>query len=405
MTKFLPELEHSATPLSSTLTGWLQRAVSAVNPGRTTENDWTNQMRKLTLRPRYAITNMHETTHDKVAPSGTASGRTRGRVAGIRRSRGLAAGALAVGLSLALAACGGSSGGSGPSAGGTPTAKGGTAPATSGVSLDNVTVNEAARALLPADIRSSGVLSAGFNAPSPPFWYISTKGSTTYSGVEYDLIQAIGKSLGLKVKLTNQAWDGLMPALTAKRYDVIISNIGDKPERRTHINFVDYGKTGTGLLVLAKNTGKYHAQSDLCGTTIGAQTGALQVGLLQDISSKVCAGGKPINIKALSDLKGLFPALLSGQIDLLALDTPAVAYWASLKQTGAAKYATVLGNIQAPGLLYGVGVNNSNPELARAVQASFQGLQKSGIYQKIWDAGKIGNLTISDFTINGKPTL
>jgi polar amino acid transport system substrate-binding protein len=285
---------------------------------------------------------------------------------------------------------------------------GSTAPTESCNCLDAVTVNPAAVALLPASIKSAGVLTAGFNAPSPPFWYISTNGTTTYSGVEYDLIEAIGKSLGLKVQMTNQAWDGLMPALAGQRYDVIISNIGDKPERRTNINFVDYGKTGTGLLVLANNAGKYKALTDLCGTTIGAQTGALQVGLLADISTKNCAGAKPIKVVPLSDLKGLFPALLSGQIDLLALDTPAVGYWAGLAGSGEAngnKYAAVLGNIQAPGLEYGVGVNNKDPDLARAVQAAFQGLSKSGIYQKIWDAGNIGDLTITDFTINGKPTL
>jgi polar amino acid transport system substrate-binding protein len=271
--------------------------------------------------------------------------------------------------------------------------------------LGDVKVNAAARALLPASIKDSGVLNAGFNAPSPPFWYISTTGSTTYSGVEYDMIQALGKSLGLKVKMTNQAWDGLMPALIADRYDVIISNIGDKPERRTNINFVDYGKTGTGLLVLAPNASKYKTNADMCGTTVGAQTGSTQVTLLQGISAKVCTADKPITVKALSDLKGLFPALLSGQVNSIALDSPAVYYWAGLKQAGTPKYATVLNNVQEPFLQYGLGVSNKDPQLAKALQASLKGLDKAGIYQKIWNAGHIGNLTIHDFTINGKPAL
>jgi polar amino acid transport system substrate-binding protein len=270
--------------------------------------------------------------------------------------------------------------------------------------LGEVKVDTTARDLLPSSIKASGELNAGFNAPSPPFWYISTNGTTTYSGVEYDMIQALGKTLGLKVKLTNQAWDGLMPALIADRYDVIISNIGDKPERRTNINFVDYGKTATGLLVLAQNAGKYHTAADMCGTTVGAQTGALQVGLVAQISAATCPADKPITVKALSDLKGLFPALLSGQVASIVLDSPAVGYWAGLKQKGAPKYAAPLNGLGTY-LEYGLGTNNKDPQLAKALQAALVALNKSGIYKKIWDAGNIGNLTIDKFTINGKPGL
>jgi polar amino acid transport system substrate-binding protein len=304
---------------------------------------------------------------------------------------------------LALSGCS-----TAPAATGTASAgasSGDTTPTQSCNCLADVTVNAAARDLLPDSIKASGVLRAGFNAPSPPFWYIDTSGSGSFSGVEHDMIQALGKALDLKVELTNQAWDGLMPALTAGRYDVIISNIADKPERRENINFVDYGKTGTGLLVLDKNAAKYKSRADMCGTTIGTQTGAAQVGMLEDISAKECAGKDPINIKSLSDLKGLFPALISGQIDSLALDSPAVAYWANLKQEGTPKYATVLNNLQDASLKYGLGVNNKEPEIAKALQEALKGLDKAGTFQKIWDTGNIGDLTIHDFTINGKPEL
>jgi polar amino acid transport system substrate-binding protein len=339
---------------------------------------------------------MYQKTLARVASVETRGGRPECRAAAFGRRRGAVV-ALMLGLTLCLTACGILGGGAGP-------APENPSPANPGVSLDSVQVNDAARALLPADIRSSGVLNAGMNAPAPPFWLIDTNGSTEYSGVEFDLIQAIGKSLGLEIKLTNLAWDGLMPALAAERFNVIISNIGDRAERRKNINFVDYGKTSTGLLVLADNANKYKESSDMCGTTIGYQTGAGAGPLLQGISDKTCPKTQPITLKALSDLKALFPALLSGQIDSLGMDSSQIYYWSNLEQEGTPKYAAVLDNLREF-VPYGIGVNNKYPDLARAIQAALQGLQKSGMYQKIFDAGGIGKLTVENITINGEPTI
>lgn len=268
-------------------------------------------------------------------------------------------------------------------------------------SWEGVGVNDAARELLPASIRDAGVLNVGFNAPSPPYWFVSTSGATTYSGVEYELVQSIGKALGLEINLTNNAWDSLMPGLAANRYDMILSNIADKPARRDNIDFVDYASSKTQLLVKAENAGNYQTDKDACGTTVGVQTGASQIDLVQALSDKACAGTEPITIKQLGDLKGLFPALLSGQIDSIALNIAAAKYWSTTEAGQGEKYELVLDNIQVTPILYGIGVNKQNPELAAAIQATLEGLKDSGVYQDIWAGADISELTISDFTING----
>lgn len=277
----------------------------------------------------------------------------------------------------------------------------GTASAEPANSWEKVEVNDAARVLLPADIQESGVLNVGFNAPSPPYWFVSTTGATEFSGVEYELTQAIGKSLGLEVNLTNNAWDSLMPGLAADRYDIIVSNIADKPERRENIDFVNYGSSKTELLVLGDNADKYKTDSDACGTTVGVQTGASQISLVQALSDTACSGLEPIEIKQLGDLKGLFPALLSGQIDSIALNIAAAKYWSSTQEGAGEKYELVLGNLQIKPILYGIGVNNNNPELTEAIQASLQGLAEDGVYQDIWASADISELAVDDFTING----
>lgn len=258
--------------------------------------------------------------------------------------------------------------------------------------------NSDAEALLPEDVRKSGVLTVGTNAPNPPMWFLDEDDNSAYSGgAEYELILDIAEALGLEAEISNQNWDGLMPAVISGRYDIIIGSIGDKPERREQMTFVNYATYGKGLLVRADEAKDYAEHSDMCGKSIGYQTGAAHGETLKAISDDIC-GSDPIDVRSFADQDAAFPALSSGQIDAIAIDTPQAYHWAA-EDVGGGRYAAVLDDL-SPTLNYGIGIRRGRDDLVEAIQAAVNGLIESGAYEEIFAKNGIDELMIDDATIN-----
>ena len=56
-------------------------------------------------------------------------------------------------------------------------------------------------------------------------------------GFEVDVSQQLAKDMGVEVELVPTAWDGIIPALLAGQFDVIITGMVQKPSRNLTINF------------------------------------------------------------------------------------------------------------------------------------------------------------------------
>ncbi|MEG2081506.1 MAG: transporter substrate-binding domain-containing protein, partial [Oscillospiraceae bacterium] len=62
----------------------------------------------------------------------------------------------------------------------------------------------------------------GTNAEFAPFEYLD---NGKVVGFDIDLINEIGKKLDLNIKIENLSFDGLLPALQAKKVDLIIAGM------------------------------------------------------------------------------------------------------------------------------------------------------------------------------------
>ena len=63
----------------------------------------------------------------------------------------------------------------------------------------------------------------------------------------------IAKRSGVTAEIDNTGFDSIIPALTAKKCDLIISGMNDTADRAKQVDFVDYLKVGQGLLVPTGN--------------------------------------------------------------------------------------------------------------------------------------------------------
>ena len=104
------------------------------------------------------------------------------------------------------------------------------------------------------DILKRGSIRVGMSVFVP--WAFRSK-SGEYIGYEIDVAKQLAKDLGVKLQLVPTAWDGIIPALQAKKMDVIIAGMSITAKRNLKVNFsIPYG--GTELVALAgiKHQGK-----------------------------------------------------------------------------------------------------------------------------------------------------
>jgi len=282
---------------------------------------------------------------------------------------------LAAGLILATTACTNASSGAGTE--GSPKA----AESAAGTG----SVDAAAAKLLPADIKSKGVLTAASDASYRPYEYFDTDNKTMI-GFDVDLTDALGERLGLQVKHVNAGFDSILPGLAAKKYDVGASAFSITPERSETVEFVPYLNNGSGLAVEQGNPlGLKMDAKALCGYAVSGQKGSVQ-GLDQlPALSKVCtkAGKKPIEIELFPSQNGANLAVISGRVDAVMADTVALSLEA--KASG--------GKLEmAPGPDYeptptGVALSKGSP-LEPALDAAMKTLLSDGTMDalmKKWD--------------------
>lgn len=312
-----------------------------------------------------------------------------------RRAGTVAAALAAVGILLA----------------GCTSAAGETTPETSaapeGVEIAGVTitVDEDARALLPADIRDAGEVAVATDAPYAPFEFFVEEGSEELTGVDVLLGQAIGAKLGIDFNFEQQGFDGIIPALQAGNFDVTLTAMTSSVERMDVLTFVDYSASGTGILTSAGNPENIETYLDLCGKAVAVQGATSQVDLVNDTWQAECEaeGLEPIALSEFPSDSDAQLAVTAGKAVASLLTKPSAGFVA--KTTNDGKTFQVIEDPTAPNgynaTLNGIGVLKENEELAEAIQAALQALMEDGTYTKILAEFGVEGIGIEEATING----
>jgi arginine/ornithine transport system substrate-binding protein len=88
-----------------------------------------------------------------------------------------------------------------------------------------------AQATAPAKLR------VGVEGNYPPFSKMSPDGKL--SGFDIDIARAVCAQMGVDCTLVQQEWDGMMPALNAKKFDMIVASMTITEERKKAADFSD----------------------------------------------------------------------------------------------------------------------------------------------------------------------
>jgi polar amino acid transport system substrate-binding protein len=248
---------------------------------------------------------------------------------------------------------------------------------------------------LPADIQQAGVIRNGADFTYPPLEFVEADGKT-YTGVDYDLAQAVGEKLGVRVEHANGAFGTLIPQLQSKRLDMVFSFATVTDERKQAVDFIEYSQSGTAMMVRAGNPEGVKTIADLCGKGVGLQSGAVQVPIAQKASDDCVAAGKPpIDIKQLGKDSEVQMLLRNNRIAVDLLDAPVAAY--SAAQTDEFE---VVPNERYEVRPHGVMVLRGNDALAEAIKAAIDALMADGTYKKILDKYHVPDLAIDKAQIS-----
>jgi polar amino acid transport system substrate-binding protein len=140
------------------------------------------------------------------------------------------------------------------------------------------------------DIKKKGEMVVGMEAAYVPYEFFK---DGKIIGYDCDIAQKIADKIGVKVTFIDTDWAGIIPALYAHKFDVIMSGMTMTAERAQKINFSQpYGDASVIILLRANETGIKTA-ADLSGKTIGTQLGSAPAVVGKQFEDKLKAAGKP----------------------------------------------------------------------------------------------------------------
>ena len=174
-----------------------------------------------------------------------------------------------------------------------------------------------------AEVKKRGVLTTATEMQFPPF-DISDNG--VYKGVDRELIDAVGKEMGVKVSYLDLPWTSVLPGLEAKKFDLVIAPVTITKERMKHYAFSVPIADATAALIKRANDKSIMKPEDIAGKTVGGQKGTSQLAQLKAFAAKL---PKPVEIKEYIDNNQALADLAAGRIDAAVNSLPNLAYAAA----------------------------------------------------------------------------
>lgn len=261
------------------------------------------------------------------------------------------------------------------------------------VDLDAIQKDDAVAAKVPAAVAEDGKLTIGSNLEYAPVEFVDADG-TTPVGLDIDIATALAKTMGLELDVQNAGFDSIIPAIGSK-YEAGMSAFSVTPERLKTVNMVSYFSAGSQFAV-AKGNPDGVSPDDLCGVTVGVQTGTIQQDELATISKDCTDAGKDaVDVLPYDSQSDVTTNLAGGKLQAMYADSPIIAY--AVEQTGGT--VEELGDITdaAP---YGVVVAKDDTELAGAVQAGLQKLMDDGVLAQVADTWGSGAAVLDTAELN-----
>ena len=215
----------------------------------------------------------------------------------------------------------------------------------------------------------------GTEAAYKPFAWVLPSGELT--GFDIDVAKALCTQMGAECEIVNQSFDGLIPALNAKKVDAIIASMTITPDRLNAIDFAGPYYNVPASFIAPKEAGLEVSEAGLDGKFVGVQRGSTMANYI-----KAKFPGARIQLYDTSDAANL--DLASGRVDVVFADSVVLNEF--LATPDGANFAVVGEPVVDPEILgtgAGIGVRKGDTALKEKFDAALAAIIASGEYKTI----------------------
>jgi polar amino acid transport system substrate-binding protein len=238
----------------------------------------------------------------------------------------------------------------------------------------------------PPGVAAAGELLVCSDVNYPPLEFLDDGGRPV--GSDIDIATEIAHRFGVRLRVVDVPFDGIIGSLRRGRCDLIASAMNNTPERRTKVDFVDYLAVGQSLMVQRGNPEHVTGPQDLAGLRAAAQRGTTNAAFLEDASEALAArGDEPIDVRLFPTDPDAVEALRKGNVHAYFADSPVVAYQIT-RFSGDFEFA---GDPINP-LPVGLAIRKQDAALRVAAERAIDGMYRDGTMKAI-----LSRWAMSDF--------
>ena len=152
----------------------------------------------------------------------------------------------------------------------------------------------------------------GVEGAYPPFSQVTSDGKLV--GFDIDIAHTLCANMNADCELVTQDWDGIIPALLAKKYDAIVASMPMTDEHKKKVAFTHRYYQSPARFIHKKGANDTLSKEDLAGKNIGVQRGT--------ISDKFITGefGEGVIIKRYGTQEEAYLDLKAGRIEMFFAD-------------------------------------------------------------------------------------
>ena len=217
----------------------------------------------------------------------------------------------------------------------------------------------------------------GVEGAYPPFSSIMADG--TLVGFDIDIANALCAELGAECELVPQDWDGIIPALLARKYDAIIASMSITEERKKKVAFTNKYYNTPAKFVRRKGSGIEISMEGLKGKTVGVQRATTHDNFITG------EFGDSVDIKRYATQDEAYLDAVAGRLDLLLADSVAMED-GFLKSDQGADFEFVgpsYSEVKYFGEGAGIAVRKKDQDLVDLLNKAIDAIRANGTYEKI----------------------
>lgn len=224
----------------------------------------------------------------------------------------------------------------------------------------------------------------GTEGAYPPFNNINEDGKLV--GFDIEIGNALCDAMDVTCEWVTSDWDGIIPALLAKKFDTIMASMSITEERKEKIAFTDKYYTSPVRFIRRKGTDA--TPENISGAVVGVQSATVSENLVQgkfpDADIKTYAEQEQANLD-----------LTSGRVDLVAADAFVLMDFVDSEAGSDVEFVgPSYTDTEYLGEGIGIGVRKEDEELRKMLNAAIKQIREDGTYQKI-------NAKYFDFDVYG----